>query len=443
MLVLAVVLWWLLWLFAHTDRSLAMRSRQIALFLAAFACYCLTVALVVRLGASASRRLTWFVVAAGIVFRISVAPVRPVTTSDIYRYLWEGRVVRAGLNPFAEPPDSPKLAHLRDRTWAFVQFKSVPAAYPPVAQYVFAVSGLPPGDPITAMKLTLAAFDIGTLLLLPGLLARTGRPRAWVLVYAWHPLIIGEVVARGHFDSIGIFFMVLAARLLSVRSPAGRALCGASLAASILSKGYAVLALPFFLKAARTDRLFLLASLLLVAVVACLPFASAGAHLLHGFSLYAARWQGNASIFALVDSAFSLLTRGHALVARVVCGAALAAWMLVLLVRQRAEEGTAAALGRSFAALAGFFLLSPVVYPWYLAWTVPFLCLRPSAGWLALTGTIYGFYAHDFAGHHVEIWWVTALEYGIPLAVALAARLLAGPRRALPNPRTHSEGRAP
>jgi hypothetical protein len=421
LLALGLALWWLLWLFAHTDRSLAMRGRQIALFFAAFAVYCAAVAVVVRTSPVASRRLAWFVVAAGIVFRLSVAPARPVTTSDVYRYLWEARVVRAGHNPFAEAPDSPRLAFLRDHAWTLVQFKSVPAAYPPIAQYVFALAGLLPGDPMVVLKLVLAAFDIGTVLLLPGLLARAGRPAMWVLVYAWHPLMVGEVVARGHCDSIGVFLLVLAARLQFVPSPSGRAACGAALAASVLAKGYAALALPFLTKVARGGRMPFLAAFLLLSLAAYLPFASAGAGLFHGLALYVSRWQGNASVFALADLLLRSSTPEHALAARALCAAALAAWVL-LLAFQGGDGGPAGAMRRSFAALAGFFLLSPVAYPWYLAWTVPFLCLRPSAGWLALTGTVFGFYAHDFAGHHMETWWVTVLEYGLPLTVWTASR---------------------
>jgi hypothetical protein len=421
-LVLAgVALWVLLWLFAHTDRSLAMRGRQIGLFFGAFVGFLAAVQLVLWLGPRAPRRTLWFILAAGIIFRLSVAPVRPVTTSDIYRYLWEGRVVRAGLNPFREAPDSPPLVGLRDWVWPLVQYKSVPAAYPPVAQYLFALSNALPTSRVITLKLLLAVFDIGTVLLLPGLLGSLGRPRAWAIIYAWHPLVVGEVVARGHLDSLGIFFLVLAWRLLALPSRAGRALAGVALAASILAKGYAILALPFMLLAARPHRRWFAAGLLACAAAAYLPFASAGLRLLRGLALYTEQWQGNASVFALLSLALSPLTRDHAAAARVICGAAFSGWLVYLFIRARAAGQPALAscpIASCFLALAGWFVLSPVVYPWYLAWTVPFLCLTARPAWLVLTGTIFGFYAHDFAGPHVEIWWVSVLEYGLPLLVA-------------------------
>ena len=441
----AAALWALFWLFAHTDRSLGMRGRQMLLFFAAFTVFLVAVRIIWRVGARASARLVWFITGAGIVFRLSVAPALPVTTSDIYRYLWEGRVVRAGFNPFSDAPDSERLARLRSWPWEWVDFKQVPAAYPPVAQYVFAVSdwisaAFSPAGRVVALKLMLAAFDIGTVLLLPGLLVRLGRPPAWALLYAWHPLVVGDVVARGHLDSIGIFFLVLAARLLLLGSLAGRGLAGAALGASVLAKGYALLALPFLLLAARPHRVSFAAGLLAVTAGAYLPFARPGAAILGGIGLYSRYWEGNSSVYSLVRLALAPLAQDPALVARWICVAALLAWVLLLLVRSTRGGEELDALDLCFLSLAGFFLLSPAAYPWYLAWSVPFLCLRPRPAWLLLTGTIFGFYGHDLAGHRVEIWWVTVLEYLVPL-LAGAVLALGASRGSSPAKNSPHSGR--
>lgn len=419
----ALSLWFLLWRFAHTDLTLRTRTAQIVLFLAAFAAFLPAAFLVWRLGHAAPRRVVWFILAVGIVMRLTLAPVRPVTTSDIYRYLWEGRVVHAGENPFREPPESPRLAPLRDELWRYVQYKYVPAAYPPVAQYVFALADLLPTNRIITLKLLLALFDIGTVLLLPGLLVRLGRPPVWALLYAWHPLIVGEVVARGHLDSLGIFLLVLAARLLLPASGTSRALSGAALAASVLAKGYALFVLPFFLLAARSKRLWFAVGFVAAAAAAYLPFASAGTDLWRGIGRYATRWCGYTAIYELVEWVASWFSSDHALLARRICGVAFAAWLAFLLLKRRGRDDGLSLLDTCFLALAGFFLLSPVLYPWYLAWTVPFLCLRPRPAWLLFTGTVFFFYAHTFAGGRDEIAWVRIAEYGPPVVLAAALYL--------------------
>jgi alpha-1,6-mannosyltransferase len=434
---LALILGVLLWLFAHTDRSLGMRGRQIGLFFAAFGVFLIAVVIVWRYRAPSPARLVWLIVGAGIAMRLSVAPLQPVTTSDIYRYLWEGRVVRSGANPYRYAPDSPRLERLRDDVWRMVQHKRVSAAYPPVAQCVFALSDAMPTDRLITLKLVLALFDIGTVLLLPGLLARVGRPAAWVLVYAWHPLVVGEVVARGHLDTIGIFFLVTALRLMPLQSASTGLAAGASVAASALAKGYAVVTVPFFLLASGKRWTVFVAGMVAVTAISCAPFVGAGLGLFRGVSLYAEGWKGNASVFPLVDWGLSRVTDDHDQMARATCAAVLVAFVVWLVRRMCRRQGGLLLWEACFLSLAAFFVLSPVVYPWYLAWTVPFLCLRPGLGWLLLTGTIFGFYAHDFAGHHVEISWVTALEYGVP-AMAAVLSAGAGVRRA----RANGEGQA-
>jgi hypothetical protein len=352
-----------------------------------------------------------------------VAPVHPATSSDIYRYVWEGRVVRAGANPYSHAPRDPELEPLRNWVWPLVQHKSVPAAYPPVAQYVFLLATFVPLDPIIALKLVLACFDMLTVLLLVGLLRQLERPPAWVICYAWHPLTVCELVARGHLDSVGIFFLVLTVRLLLAPSARRRALSGATLALSILSKGYALVAAPFLLRAARPHWRPYFVGFALAGAIVYVPFVSAGPDLFRGLSEYAARWYGNASIFALVRLALTPLSDSPDGLARAICALGLAGWVAFLLLKGRRSESLETSLRLSQQALQGLFLFSAAVYPWYLAWTIPFLCFSRSLPWLVLTGTIFAFYAHDFAGHRTEIWWVTALEYGPPLITALLLRL--------------------
>jgi hypothetical protein len=165
--------------------------------------------------------------------------------------------------------------------------------------------------------------------------------------------------------------------------------------------------------------------------------------------MYGRGWRDNSSVFALLDLSLSRLLPSHDAIARAICLVAMVAWVVALLRKAMLAPGDPAAAARyALVALIGFFLLSPAVFPWYLAWTLPWLVLGGSPGscrtafphpyqlaWLIFTGTIFGFYAHDLAGHHREIWWVTTLEYGLPVLVALAfAARLRPVGRAFPCP---------
>jgi len=60
------------------------------------------------------------------------------------------------------------------------------------------------------------------------------------------------------------------------------------------------------------------------------------------------------------------------------------------------------------------FLLSPVQNPWYLCWTVPFLCFFPWRSWMLLTG-LMGMYYLDFYFDYQDIGqysaWIPLFEY--------------------------------
>ena len=74
----------------------------------------------------------------------------PSLSDDIYRYVFEGRVVLEGLSPYLFAPDSLVLAELRDSApeWHLINHKELPAIYPPGAQVLFAVFAWIRADPL-------------------------------------------------------------------------------------------------------------------------------------------------------------------------------------------------------------------------------------------------------------------------------------------------------
>ena len=82
------------------------------------------------------------ILGAALVARAMLLPVGPVST-DIYRYVWDGRVQAAGINPYRYIPADPALAHLRDAE-IYPKINRADYArtiYPPAAQIVFAAVG--------------------------------------------------------------------------------------------------------------------------------------------------------------------------------------------------------------------------------------------------------------------------------------------------------------
>ncbi len=69
----------------------------------------------VRLTWNAGGRVALVVIILGVAFRLFMLFTPFVLSTDPYRYLWDGRVQRAGINPYRYTPEAPALAALRDR----------------------------------------------------------------------------------------------------------------------------------------------------------------------------------------------------------------------------------------------------------------------------------------------------------------------------------------
>src|ERR1700719_3223664 len=59
-------------------------------------------------------RALWLILGLGILLRAYVLLFDPLLSSDVYRYIWDGRVQAAGINPYRYVPSDEALAFLRD-----------------------------------------------------------------------------------------------------------------------------------------------------------------------------------------------------------------------------------------------------------------------------------------------------------------------------------------
>src|SRR5215472_4905996 len=141
-----------------------------------------------------------------------VALAAPVFLSDdINRYIWDGRVQAAGINPYRYIPTDPELEPLRDNS-IFPNINRnnyAPTIYPPIAQMLFLTANRF-GDTVLTMKLILVAIEALGMATLVHILRTVGRPPEHLLLYAWHPLPVWEIAGSGHVDAAVVTFTSLA-----------------------------------------------------------------------------------------------------------------------------------------------------------------------------------------------------------------------------------------
>ena len=345
------------------------------------------------------------VLAVAVAARLVLLPAAPSLSGDLYRYVWEGRVLLHGGNPYRQSPDDPRLASLRDREiYANVNHKNLATIYPPLAEAGFAlVARLSPT--VAAFKLWVALHDLALVLVLLSWSKRRGLSPVAVIAYAWNPLVLVEYAGSGHNDPVALLWLVVALTLARER-PIGSAL---ALVAGSLTKLAPLVALPFLLRRwpwrARVP-----AVLLLAAGLGSFLALARGPN--SGLNAFWEAWRNNELAFHYLERAVGGFATAHG--AALVMLAAVTAWALV----KRRSETDATRLG-----LRASLLLSPVLHPWYLGWALAFEPLGPSAPWLLLSLTAvlnYGVLSTPAEGRdfHLPLAW-RWVEYGAPLALAI------------------------
>ena len=192
------------------------------------------------------RGTVWIVVGVAIALRVLLLTAPPILSSDIYRYVWDGRVQAAGINPYRYVPADPALASLRDPV-VYPQINRAGYArtiYPPLAEVVFAVAGRV-SDNVTGMRLVMLGFEAVGIICLLRLLPLAGLPGERILIYAWNPLALWSFANDGHVDAIAVGLLGLAL-LLRARHKDGWA--GAALAGAVLAKFFPLVVAPAFLR---------------------------------------------------------------------------------------------------------------------------------------------------------------------------------------------------
>jgi alpha-1,6-mannosyltransferase len=308
-------------------------------------------------------------------------------SDDINRYIWDGRVQAAGINPYRYIPTDPDLARLRDGAiYPNINRNNyAPTIYPPVAQMLFLLANRV-GETVLAVKLVFVvveAVGIGALLLI---LRAAGEPREHILLYVWHPLPIWEIAGSGHIDAAIVAFIALA---LAAAVAGRRAWSGAALAAATLVKFFPLVLVPALWRPAKSNLgdWRWPAAFIAVVVAAYLPYIGVGSRVIGFLPRYVAEENlASGTGFWVLD-----MIR-HAvpvpLAAYLGLSITVMAGLTIGALRRPADSGSSPPWATALATAALFFA-SPH-YPWYFVWLVALLTVAPwwPAWWLTLTAIL-------------------------------------------------------
>jgi alpha-1,6-mannosyltransferase len=377
----------------------------------------------------------YIIVGGALLFRLSLVWVPPgFLSDDLYRYLWDGLVQRAGINPYQYPPAATELAFLRDDIiFPMINRKEALTIYPPGAQLFF--WGMAWGWPgsVVALKGAILIADACSVALLLLLLRHLDINRCHVLLYAWNPLVVVELALSGHLDGVMLPFL-LGAVLLTLKQRSRPA--GLLLGLATLIKLYPAILLPVLYRKRSQQLLVVWAVTLGLGYLLYLGAGSQVAGYLPGYL-------GPGEEFNLGLRQMLLYILGFVTDAPHRTVLWLTSFVLLLAAVQclRSDRQTSRhLLGWAVGMIALYLLLvSPSVHPWYLVWLVALASVIPTwstPGWLYWSWSVYLDILAYLPGLDGYAHWIRFAEYG-PLFLWLGGYALW--RCCRSSSKTHSE----
>ena len=410
-----------------------------------------------------------YIIGFAVLFRMILLPGELIHENDIYRYLWDGKAMVHGINPYQYAPadlfmyehgysedyyDSYRKVTIKGKTftkeddWNLqllgtirdenktlydrIGHWQVPTIYPPAAQVLFSVPAMINGDSLILMKSFFVLFDLASFFLIISLLRHFRMNPCLSVIYGWSPLVLFAFANGGHYDAIPIFFTLLSLFCFVNRGP----MLGTSfLAVAALAKFYAGVLLPIVTRPLKMRYILWFMCMLIFAYIPYLYWNDTGVKgVFEGLLTYAKQWSYQAGLFTLIRMALGSISPDLTVTlipSKIAAGGLYAAvWIFLVLQKNKSELGV---IHKCFWATAMLFVLNPVADPWYFCWVMPFLCFFPYRSWYLLSGLLMLSYLnfHSDIGmvnrHFAGIPYMTWLIYA-PFFACLALELLRRPR---------------
>ncbi|MFV8225610.1 mannosyltransferase [Christiangramia aquimixticola] len=371
----------------------------------------------------------WFLAGLALVFRLVFMFSLPNLSQDYFRFIWDGRLIAAGWNPYEFLP----VNLVKDPGFYIHQAKdlilgmgSLSAGhysnYPPVNQLIFAISGWLSAQSILGavviFRLIMILADIGTLFFGRKLLRSLGLPEEQIFWYILNPFIIIEMTGNLHFEAVMVFFLVLSLWLIHRNKwIAGAVVLGLSISVKLLPLLFLPLFFGYFNKSFQLrniSKLILFYSLCLLTVaLSFLPFYSEEvfSNFMNSVGLWFGKFEFNASVYYIVRW-IGFEVKGYNIIETAGKVLPVITFLSVLFLSFfRGNYSSRKLIKNMLFAITVYLLLSTTVHPWYLAIPLILSILTRFKYVLVWSGVVMlSYYAYSNSGYE-ENFWLIALEY--------------------------------
>ncbi|WP_418499740.1 mannosyltransferase [Flagellimonas sp.] len=384
-----------------------------------------------------------FLLVIGILFRLVFLMAEPNLSQDFFRFIWDGELIKNGINPYLHTPDqlmeqgNVPIANA-DELYAGMSELNAKhySNYPPVNQLFFALAALLGGGSILGsiivMRLSIILADLGILYFGRKLLQNLNLANHMAFWYFLNPLVIIELTGNLHFEGIMLFFFVWSLYLISKNQMLWAA---PVYALSIMVKLVPLLLLPMFLKYLGIKKSIAFYSLASVSCVLILyPFYSSFFidHYSETVGLWFSNFEFNASVYNVVKKIavehyeakpWELIETYGSMIIK----AMIAIVLLIALLRKNQKLQTV--ITSMMLALACYYFLSSTVHPWYVVFLLGIAIFTEYKFVLVWSfAVILSYYAYTNPDYKENL-WLLAIEYILVIGFFLYEMMANGPKK--------------
>ncbi|MCP9764560.1 glycosyltransferase 87 family protein [Lacihabitans soyangensis] len=304
----------------------------------------------------------------GLVFRLVLVCQIPNLSQDFYRFIWDGRLIINGLNPYSFLPVD-IVNSVFEGDFLIGKMGDLSAHnhsnYPPFNQLIFAIGAFAsPRDILgnaLVFRLVIILADIGIYIFGRKILDIFNLEKDKIYLYFLNPLIIIELTGNLHFEGVMMFFLCLAFYFFYKSKYFASAVF---IALAILTKLVPLMLLPFFIKKMSLRNLLIFYFLIgIICLGAFLLFFDKNlvANYSKTVGLWFTNFEFNASIYYVLREIGFWIT-GYNLIG--VIGKVTPVIIIVTIFCMALKKKDF--LQNQFMALMVYFLVSTTIHPWYL-----------------------------------------------------------------------------
>ena len=310
-----------------------------------------------------------------LVLRLVFIGAIPNLSQDFYRFIWDGRLIGSGLNPylttpneliFSQPDVFPQMKLLFDGMGSLSAEHY--SNYPPLHQLPFILAAILSKHSILGsvivLRIILIGADFGILFFGKKLLRKLQLPTRNIYWFILNPLVIIELTGNLHFEGLMLLFFVMALYYIHTKK---WHLAAFSMAFSIAVKLVPLLSLPLVLNTLgwkKSIRFYLSVGTVFTLLFA--PFLSGDFFQNYSatIGLWFSNFEFNASFYYLLNWGLETATLEPIRSMGIIMMSAIGLLTVYQLIQNKTK--TTALIHSVLWILTAYYFISTTVHPWYI-----------------------------------------------------------------------------